>query len=114
MNRADRLRRLLPGAPEDMITELAARPWSEIGRWIPAIQQAEDYAVKRQVRWQRQRRAKLKAEHDQAVTVACPYCGVQPGEHCRTAAGQHPGTPMSGRWAHHRSRYTVAASSGAS
>jgi hypothetical protein len=62
--------------------------------------------------WQNRRQAR-DAEYDEAVrrhelamTVACPYCGAQPGTACRTAGPSGAGHP---KGVHdHKDRYRAA------
>lgn len=56
MNRADRLRRVVPGAPAALITALAARPAAEVDLIVAALRQARRDERQHQAELRRQRK----------------------------------------------------------
>ncbi len=57
MNRAAKIRKVIPGAPDELVDSLAALPVSEVDRWLPALRQARRDEREHQAQRKRQRRA---------------------------------------------------------
>ena len=63
MNRADRVRKVIPGAPDDLIAALAAKPAAEVDVIVAALRQARRDALDHEKAKRRQRRADARAHH---------------------------------------------------
>jgi hypothetical protein len=57
VNRADRLRKIIPDAPDAMIGALATMPAAEVDRWLPALRQAKRAGRVHEAGLRRQRKA---------------------------------------------------------
>lgn len=74
MNREQRLRRVMPGAPQDMIAELAARPVADVDQFISVARQArrdaleQDKAKRRQRTADRRRHGHVEDDQQAAAT----------------------------------------------
>jgi len=60
VNREERLRKVVPGAPPELIAELAARPSAEVDQIVALARQARRDAIARQAERKRQQKQEAR------------------------------------------------------